>query len=138
MNIGVKCMAILTILMIIGCQAEIPKSGTVVRRGVVYQKGDQKPFTGYVVGRAREGYRPQIYQYKKQYKDGVLDGMCKFWYPGGQLESIEPYVNGHINGNVIRYYKNGQMKARIPMKNGFRSGGAGELFWDKDGKLIKG
>lgn len=138
MNIGVRCIAILTILMIFGCQAEIHQSETVVRRGVVYQKGNKKPFSGYVVGRAREGYRPQIYRYKKHYKYGMLDGMCEFWYPNGQLESVEPYKNGQINGSVIRYYRNGQMKSRIPMKNGMRSGDAGELFWDKNGKLIKG
>jgi hypothetical protein len=137
-NIGVKCIAFLTILMIFGCQAEIPRSETVVRRGVVYQKGEEKPFSGYVVGRAREGYRPQIYRYKKQYKDGILNGMSQFWYPNGKLESVEPFVDGKINGNVIRYYRDGQMKSRIPMKNGMRSGGAGELFWDKNGKLIKG
>lgn len=137
-NIGVKCIAFLTILMILGCQAEITKSEMVVRRGVVYQNGEEKPFSGYIVGRAREGYRPQIYHYKKRYKDGLLNGMTKFWYPNGKLESVEPYVDGKINGNVIRYYRNGQMKARIPMKNGMRSGGAGELFWDKNGKLIKG
>lgn len=127
-NNGVKCIAILAILMILGCQAKIPKSETVVRHGVVYQKGDKEPFAGYVVGRAREGYRPQIYRYTKHYDDGILDGMCKFWYSNGQLESVEPYKNGQINGNVIRYYRNGQMKSRIPMKNGMRSGGAGELF----------
>jgi antitoxin component YwqK of YwqJK toxin-antitoxin module len=58
----------------------------------------------------------KIYRYKKQYNDGALNGMTKFWYPNGQLESVEPYENGQINGNVIRYYRNGQKKARIPMK----------------------
>jgi antitoxin component YwqK of YwqJK toxin-antitoxin module len=138
MNIGNKCLLFLTVFMIFACQAEIPRSETVFRNGIVYQKGDNKPFTGFVVGRAREGYRPQIYHYKKEYKDGILHGQTKFWYPNGKLESVEPYVNGKINGNVIRNYRNGQMKARIPMKNGMRSGGGGELFWDKYGNLIKG
>ncbi len=138
MNIGVKCIVLLTILMIFACQAEIPRSEAVVRNGIIYQKGEKKPFTGTVIGRGREGYRPQIYHYKKEYIDGILNGETKFWYPNGKLESIELYKNGKINGNMIRYYRNGQMKARIPMRNGMRSGGAGELFWDRNGKLIKG
>jgi antitoxin component YwqK of YwqJK toxin-antitoxin module len=138
MNIGSKWLLFFTIFSIISCQAEIPRSESVVRRGIVYQKGDDKPFTGFVVGRVREGYRPKIYRYKKQYKDGVLNGTTKFWYPNGMLESIEPYENGQLNGSVIRYYENGQKKARIPIRNGMRSGGFGELFWDKHGKLIKG
>jgi antitoxin component YwqK of YwqJK toxin-antitoxin module len=136
-KIGGKCILFFTILMIFACQAEIPKSETIIRKGIVYQKGVEKPFTGFVTGRAREGYRPQIYRYKKQYKDGILNGNTKFWYPNEKLESEEPYVNGQINGIVVRYYRNGQMKARIPMKNGMRGGSAGELFWDKNGKLTK-
>ena len=138
MKIGRKCILFFMILILFACQAEIPKSETVIRKGIVYQKGDEKPFTGFVVGRGQEGYRPQIYRYKKEYKDGILNGQTKFWYPNGKLESVEPYVKGKINGNVIRNYRNGQMKSRIPMKNGMRCGGAGELFWDKTGKLIKG
>jgi antitoxin component YwqK of YwqJK toxin-antitoxin module len=129
---------ILMILTIVACQAEIPEAEIVVRKSLVYQKGDEKPFTGFVVGRAREGYRHKIYRYKKQYKDGRLNGMTKFWYPNGKLESVEPYEKGEISGVVIRYHDNGQKKARIPIKNGMRSGGAGELFWGKDGKLVKG
>jgi antitoxin component YwqK of YwqJK toxin-antitoxin module len=138
MNFRVKCLLLLSILMIFACRAEIQRSEAVIRNGIVYQKGDKKPFTGFVTGRGREGYRRQIYRYQKQYEDGILNGMTKFWYPNGKLESVEPYENGQINGHVIRYYRNGQMKARIPMRNGMRSGGAGELFWDKNGNLIKG
>jgi antitoxin component YwqK of YwqJK toxin-antitoxin module len=138
MNKSHKYILLFTILTIISCQAEIPRSETVVRNGIVYRKGDEKPFTGFVMGRAREGYRPKIYRYEKQYEDGILNGMTRFWYPSGKLESVEPYKKGEINGAVIRYYDNGQKKARIPMKNGMRSGSAGELFWEKNGKLIKG
>lgn len=138
MIIAGRSIFILCVFMLLACQAEIPKKETTVRRGIVYQKGEKEPFTGYVVGKAREDYRSQTCRYKKQYKDGKLDGTSKFWYPNGQLESVEPYQNGELNGDVIRYHDNGQMKARIPMRNGMRSGGGGELFWDKHGKLRKG
>ena len=134
---GISIFMIAAITML-GCQFQIPESQTVVRHGMVYEKGDDDPFTGVVVGRARDGYRAQVLSYSKQYKDGLLDGTSKYWYPNGKLESVEPYTKGKINGWVIRYYDNGQMKARIPMKDGMRSGVAGELFWDRNGKLIKG
>ena len=138
MNIGVKCIQCLMILMIVACQTEIHKSETVVRHGVVYQKGHKKPFTGFVVGRGREDYRAQMCRYKKQYKDGLLHGTSTYWYSNGNLESEEPYKNGQINGTVNRYHNNGKMKARIPMKNGLRGGGSGEMFWDRKGKLKRG
>lgn len=134
---GGRFMLVFLILMSFACQSQLPESETAVRRGITYQMGAEKPFTGIVVGRAREGYRTQIFRYQKQYKDGLLNGECKFWYPNGKLESLEPYKNGQINGTVVRYYDNGQMKASIPMKNGMRGGSAGEFFWDRTGKLIK-
>ena len=81
MNIGVKCIQCLMILMIVACQTEINKSETVVRHGVVYQKGHKKPFTGFVVGRGREDYRAQMCRYKKQYKDGLLHGTSTYCIP---------------------------------------------------------
>ena len=138
MNISGKLILFFTVLMIIACQAQIPKSETIIRQGVVYQKDEDRPFTGFVTGRGREDYRTQICRYEKQYKNGILNGTCKFWYPNGKLESVEPYKSGQINGSVIRYYDNGQMKARIPIRNGVRAGSAGEFFWDKNGKLKTG
>jgi uncharacterized protein len=138
MNIGGKLILFFMALMILACQAHIPESETVIRQGVVYQKGEERPFTGFVAGRGRTDYRTKIYRYEKQYKDGMLNGTCKFWYPNGKLESVEPYKNGQINGIVIRYYDNGQTQARIPISNGARAGSAGEFFWDKNGKLITG
>jgi antitoxin component YwqK of YwqJK toxin-antitoxin module len=135
---GGRSIFIFCVLIFFACQAEIPNSETTVRRGLIYQRGDDEPFTGYVVGSGREDYRSQTCRYKKEYKNGKLDGKSRFWYSNGQLESIEPYENGQLNGDVIRYYDNGQMKARIPMRDGMRGGGGGELFWDKHGKLRKG
>jgi hypothetical protein len=42
MNIGNKCLPFFTVFMIFACQAEIPRSETVFRNGIVYQKGDNK------------------------------------------------------------------------------------------------
>lgn len=127
-----------TIVIFCSCSPEIEKYKTVTRGGLVYQRGQDEPFTGYVVGKGREDYRTTTCTYKKKYKNGLLNGDSKFWYPNGKLESVEPYHNGKINGSVIRYYKTGRMKARISMIDGMRGGNKGELFWDKKGKPIKG
>jgi len=138
MNTTGKLILFITILMIVSCRTEIPKSQTMVLRGVVYKQGDDRPYTGYVVGSGREGYRRQTCRYEKQYANGILNGPSKFWYPNGKLESVEPYEDGKINGVIVRYYSSGQIKARIAMSNGLRGGASGEYFWDKNGKLIKG
>lgn len=123
----------LLVLAICSCTSEISEPETFHRNGLVYKKGREEPFTGFVVGRVREGYRPQIYRYKKEYEDGILNGMSKFWYPNGQLESVEPYVNGKIHGVVTRYYDTGQIRALLHFAKGMRGGIKGEMFWDKKG-----
>ena len=128
---------VLASVIICSCSPEIEKHDTVTRGGLVYQKGQEQPFTGYVVGKSREDYRNELCVFKKEYKNGLLNGDSKFWYPNGKLESVEPYSNGEINGSVLRYYDTGRMKARISMVDGMRGGANGEFFWDKNGKPLK-
>jgi antitoxin component YwqK of YwqJK toxin-antitoxin module len=117
-----------------GCTREVPKEQTYLRNGVLYEVGKNKPFSGYVVGKGREGYRAKRLRYRKKYKDGLRNGDTRFWYAHGQLESVEPYHNGKINGMVARYYENGQIKTYIHLVNGERGGYKGEMFWQKNGR----
>jgi antitoxin component YwqK of YwqJK toxin-antitoxin module len=119
------------------CSREVPKEETYLRNGLVCELGKDKPFSGYVVGKAREGYRSKRLKFKKQYKDGLLNGETRFWYDNGNLESIEPYRNGKINGMVTRYYENGQIKTYIHLVDGMRGGYKGEMFWSDDGRKKK-
>lgn len=126
------------LFIIFSCTSEIPIQEVRVKRGIIYQKGNEEPFTGFIVGNSREGYRDQKCRYKKQYKDGILDGRSEFFYPNGKLESTEPYKNGELHGIVTRYHDNGKIRARIHFVDGLRGGDKGEMFWDKDGKKIRG
>lgn len=128
----VFCLSVL-----ISCAPEAEKSQIIERSGVVYLIGAKEPFSGYITGHSREDYRSKVCAYKKAYNNGVLNGDTKFWYPNGNLESIEPYSNGRLNGNVIRYYETGKKKSRISMVNGMRGGASGEYFWSRDGKPLK-
>jgi hypothetical protein len=123
---------------ILSCTSEIPIQQVRVKRGIVYHKGDEVPFTGFVVGKGSEGYRHQKCRFKKQYKDGVLNGRSEFFYPNGKLESIEPYRNGELHGIVTRYHDNGKIQSRIHFVDGLRGGEKGEMFWDINGKRVHG
>ena len=136
-RIAAVFVIVLAATIICSCSPEVEKNDTVTRGGLVYQKGQDKPFTGYIIGKSREDYRNELCVFKKKYKNGLLHGDSKFWYPNGKLESVEPYSNGEINGSVLRYYDTGRMKARISMVDGMRGGGNGEFFWDKNGKPLR-
>lgn len=130
-------MLLLCMLAIVACGRETTKQETFVNNGILYSKSNQKPFTGYLVGKGREGYRRQVCTYKKKYKNGILDGTSKYWYKNGQLESTIPYKKGKIEGIALRYWPNGEKRARIHYKGGMRGGDQGEIFWDRKGKKIK-
>jgi antitoxin component YwqK of YwqJK toxin-antitoxin module len=124
-------------LLTVGCSNEISKADTYTLSGRLYQRGNEEPFTGCVIGESEEGYRSHLCIFKKEYKDGVLNGESIFWYKNGKVESVEPYKDGKLDGIVKRYYPDGSKKAKIHFVDGLRGGRLGESFWDRKGHLRK-
>ena len=128
--------SVMICLALASCTREVEERSTVERGGLLYEMGAEHPFTGIVNGRGREDYRTRIYDFKKRYKDGVLDGETVFFYSNGKIESKVPHKNGKINGFLMRYWPNGKPKARIHFVDGLRGGLKGEMFWDEKGHQI--
>lgn len=126
------------LITLTACDAEIPAQKTTMRGGRLYKIGDDEPFTGFVTGRSRERDRIHYYAFKKEYKNGVQDGITLFWYQNGKLESKATYKNGSIDGFLTSYWPNGKPKSRIHFVDGFRGGSKGEMFWDKNGEKGSG
>ncbi|MBI9083187.1 MAG: hypothetical protein JEZ11_06275 [Desulfobacterales bacterium] len=122
---------LLAVSLFSACTREIPVQQTVVRHGLLYEKGKAEPFTGVITGEAREGYRSTICTYRKAYRNGIMNGDCCFWHPNGHLESIEPYRDGKINGVLTRYDENGRVLVRAHLVDGQRGGEHGEIFWHR-------
>jgi len=133
----VPILLILLLVSLVSCTQEVLQSDTVTMDGLVYKVGEDHPFTGTVLGRGREDYRRVAYDFKKEYKNGVLDGETVFMYPDGKLESKIPYKNGKVNGFAMRFWPNGKPKARIHFVDGLRGGLKGEMFWDENGRPIQ-
>jgi len=132
----VVSLSMVLLVSIVSCTREVQERETVERNGILHKMGEDDPFTGIVIGRGREDYRRVAYDFRKEYKNGVLDGETVFLYPSGKLESKVPYKNGVVNGFMMRYWPNGRPKARIHFVDGFRGGLKGEMFWDEDGRQI--
>ena len=124
--------------LLTGCGAEINASETYEQTGLLYRAGDNKPFTGIVVGSSSEGYRHKLCQFKKEYKNGLLEGKSYFYHQNGKIESVEPYQKGVLDGVVTRYYESGQIKSRLHFVNGLRGGARGEMYWNEDGSPQNG
>ena len=93
-------------------------------KGIVYVIGEKAPFTGivenYKVPPISEG--DSVLEGKIPFKNGVLEGYSKLYYPSGKLASVATFKNGKVEGIQKDYYENGKIKREISHKNGVVDG----------------
>lgn len=79
---------------------------------------------------------------EENYKDSLLDGGCKYFYPTGKPLKIEQYAKGEKNGDYVEFYEDGKKRAEGkylrdeldgPYKAWFENG-----VPDCEGKYLKG
>lgn len=104
-------------------------------KGIVYVIGEKTPFTGivenYKVPPISEG--DSVLEGKIPFKNGVIEGSSKLYYPSGKLASVATFKNGKVEGVQKDYYENGNLKREIPHKNGIINGVVKEYY--PNGKL---
>ena len=93
-------------------------------KGIVYVIGEKAPFTGivenYKVPPISEG--DSILEGKIPFKNGVMEGYSKLYYPSGKLASVATFKNGKVEGIQKDYYENEKIKREISHKNGLVDG----------------
>lgn len=95
---------------------------------------------GKMNGKNREGEWEYYYANGKtlmiieNYKDGVLDGLSKFYYINGKVNEEMNYVNGKLDGKMKRFSDSGILLDDLNYKNGKREGDA--KYYNLDGDLI--
>ena len=93
-------------------------------KGIVYVIGEKTPFTGivenYKVPPISEG--DSVLEGKIPFKNGVIEGSSKLYYPSGKLASVATFKNGKVEGVQKDYYENGKLKVELPFKNGVVDG----------------
>ena len=93
-------------------------------KGIVYVIGEKAPFTGivenYKVPPISEG--DSVLEGKIPFKNGVMEGYSKLYYPSGKLASVATFKNGKVEGIQKDYYENGKLKLELPYKNGVVDG----------------
>lgn len=51
------------------------------------------------------------------YLNGLLSGVCKKWFPNGQLMEERHYLNGQKNGKHVSFWQNGNKRFEFIAKN---------------------
>ena len=76
----------------------------------------------------RDGLTEQFYndtgklRVSANYKNGVLDGKFKAYYPNGNLQGEVNYVNGEMNGDFKEYHENKNIRLSGSYKNSLQDG----------------
>mgnify|MGYP002742876414 CR=1 FL=1 len=106
-------------------------------KGIVYVIGEKAPFTGivenYKVPPISEG--DSVLEGKIPFKNGVMEGYSKLYYPSGKLLSEVNFKNDKEEGMMKSYYESGKLQGEIPYKNGQVEGVV--KAYDENGKLIE-
>ena len=106
-------------------------------KGIVYIIGEKTPFTGIV-----ENYKvppisagDSVLEGKIPFKNGVIEGSSKLYYPSGKLASVATFKNGIIEGIAKVYYPSGKLMTEESYKNNQLDGIVKR--YDESGKLIE-
>ena len=76
----------------------------------------------------RDGLTEQFYndtgklRVSANYKNGVLEGEFKAYYPNGNLQGEVNYINGEMNGDFKEYHENKKIRLSGSYKNSLQEG----------------
>lgn len=92
---------------------------------------DDVPFTGILFSTYADG-SPET---ELSYSDGLPDGLCRYWYPDGQLERRWVAVRGRGASRSEEWHRNGQPK-RLRINDADNN--PVEIHeWDERGQLVR-
>jgi antitoxin component YwqK of YwqJK toxin-antitoxin module len=89
-----------------------------LREGVLFAKGEGKPFNGVMV----ERYSADQQKLTIEIANGKAHGLSRGWFENGQLEVEERFANGISHGPRTRWHMTGQKKSEARIEQGQLSG----------------
>ena len=68
-----------------------------------------------------------------QYHNGLADGQCRLWYPGGQLHQESSFTSGVLNGAFRTWWENGNLKEDSMFAWGVKTS---SRHYDENGNMV--
>ena len=141
-------LIILLLFIFIGCNKIINSNDLTLSKedGLFYEKSNEKPFTGEVIGRVKgkiikgkredewlEYYVNGSLESKSNYKDGKEEGAIFWYYQNGKLEIKGNYKDGKEEGEFLSYDVNSNVVHRYNYKEGTLEGEW--FYYNQNGEL---
>ena len=111
-------LLLIALLITVGCSKEIPSELLVERDGITYEVNSQKPFRGISVNY----YNNTQLMYRKNFKDGVQNGLDEEYSENGALIHRYNFKDGVLDGPQETYFENGQLEVKAIYKDGLPDG----------------
>ena len=117
----------LSVLLLIPCadSQEVVTGPFVIRENVIYHENTNEPVTGTV----EEFYENGQLKERRNYRDGVREGLGEMFHENSQLSTRGGFKSGRADGLWERFYEDGQLERRLTFKDG-KPEGLAELFHD--------
>lgn len=80
---------------------------------LIYVKDELRPFTGILITTNADGCRDS-----EPYRNGLRNGLCRYWYPNGQLQEQHHVRNGIDDGTYEEWYESGKRKSKGTLYDG--------------------
>lgn len=124
---------ILLTALVLGACGPVDSTQLEERKGIVYEKGTVRSFTGRAVSYYPDtGKERRVYQ-EGPYEMGFKDGVWTTYKWGGEREEA-PYKLGKLHGTLVRYYESGARHVEENYRNGLLHGLSTE--YDPQGEMI--
>jgi len=108
-------LALFVMCSALSFSAKVIKSSNIeVKGNVVYEAGQNAPYTGVLENYDEKG----VLDARAEFKNGVMDGYSKLYYPSGKVFIEENYKNGERDGVAKAYDENGKLMQQATFKNG--------------------
>ena len=125
-------LALFVMCSALSFSAKVIKSDRIETKGnVVYEIGQKTPYTGVLENYNEKG----VVDARAEFKNGVMDGYSKLYYPSGKLLSEVNFKNDKEEGLMKAYYENGKLQGEATYKNGQLDGVA--KLYDENGKVVE-
>lgn len=98
--------------------SQINNSELEKKEGILYKKGEEKPFTGISITYYENGNRETTVEFK----NGVLNGEMEHWYLTGEKQVHGKMHNGTKNGLWVSWFPNGNLKKKGKYKDNIENG----------------
>ncbi len=103
-------------------EAIINNKNVKIRGKVHYKIGEERYKNGVLHGISRDFYPSGKILEERQFNNGVEEGVCRKYFPNGRKQVVVNIKNDKMHGNSLSFFKSGRIETMGQYSNGLKNG----------------